>query len=644
MKKILFILFTLLTTVFSYSQYHTNYDWTETPMLHELTEEENELSSIGLLEKIILEFTQSSLTQDIYIYETIHNITKVNSEAGIMRHNRVYIPMYDVLELVNIKARTISPNGDIVNLDEANIKEIENVEEYGNFKIFAIEGVEKGSEIEVLYTLKKGYTPFGTELLQSDYLIKRAEVTLINNDLTGNIRTYNTDMNFELTYLDNMLVSELVVEDLKPIIEEEYATVEANKIYIAYQCFGNKEVTQELLWRNTVENVATNFLVFNDSLAVINDIKEEILATAPRKSDFVKANLIDDYIKTNFNIIENNNPNLNDIAYILESKTATDYSIIKAYSHLLNAFDIDFEIVITSNKYNKYFDPEFYNPNALRKFLIYLPDLELYISPDRIDYRVSEPPTNVLDNYGLFITKDVGYYFDIIAQQDEEYSRIKRKIDINFNESINNARITENQEYTGHWAWLYRAVFTYLTGESRFEVDDQLTGSGIEGKKTLELETINTSLKQLKYNEPFIVNSVIEAASLIEEADEDTYIFELGKVIGTQSELYQETERANPIVMQYPNQYNYTITVNIPKGYKLEGLESLALDKKLEIDGEIWCKFKSEYKITKKKLVIKIEESYNYSEYPLEKYDEFRSVINAASDFNKAAVIITKKQ
>ena len=58
----------------------------------------------------------------------------------------------------------------------------------------------------------------------------------------------------------------------------------------------------------------------------------------------------------------------------------------------------------------------------------------------------------------------------------------------------------------------------------------------------------------------------------------------LGKIIGTQSELYQEKERVHPIEMQYPNQYNYTITVDIPKGYTLEGLESLEINKRMEAE------------------------------------------------------------
>ena len=138
------------------------------------------------------------------------------------------------------------------------------------------------------------------------------------------------------------------------------------------------------------------------------------------------------------------------------------------------------------------------------------------------------------------------------------------------------------------------------------------------------------------------MKSTIESSSIIEDAG-GSYIFQVGKVIGVQSELYQEKKRENPIEMQYPNQYNYTITVDIPEGYTLDGLESLVIDKQLELDGEKLCYWNSNYEIINSKLVITIEESYRVNEFPIEHYEAFRNVINAASDFNKAAILFTEE-
>ncbi|PHR69258.1 MAG: hypothetical protein COA67_11050 [Lutibacter sp.] len=640
MKKIFSIALLLIATT-SFSQHFKTYDWKENPTLHELSEEENAESSIAILKKNIVEFKQSVITNDINVYETTHNIIRVNDDIGIAKHNQVYISMRNVKKIKSIKARTISKEGKITNLDENNIKQIENVEEYGDFQIFAIEGAENGSEIEVLYTVEKEFSPFGSETLQFDYPIKRSEMVFITNNLTGNIKTYNTDQTFDRTYLEEKLVEELVLNDIPATVEEDYATSEANKVYVAYQCFGNPDLTQESLWNSTIGNIANGYFPKSIEKSAISEVENVILKD--QKNDisiYTKAALLENYIKSNFTVVENRNEQLNDIEYILKNKTASEYSIVKAYAQFLEAMEIEYQIVITANRFEHKLDPEFYSPSALREFMIYLPEIKQYISPTRIDYRLSEAPSNILGNNGIFINKDVEYYFAKITQYDPNYSNIKRVMDISFSDDFDKVIIDENQEYSGHWGIQNRAVMTFFTGQDKEDFKDQLTGSGIEDKNILNFEVGNTTMNQTEYNLPYIVKSVTESSALLEEAG-DSYIFQLGKVIGVQSELYQEKERVHPIEMQYPNQYNYTITVDIPKGYTLEGLESLEINKRMEVDGKLLCKWLSEYEIKQNKLVITIEESYYINEFPKEHYESFRQVINAASDFNKAAILFS---
>jgi len=316
---------------------------------------------------------------------------------------------------------------------------------------------------------------------------------------------------------------------------------------------------------------------------------------------------------------------------------------MKAYGYYLNALNVPYEIVITANRFQFKFDPDFFIPTMLRDFMIYLPTEKKYIAPDRIENRVAEAPFNLLGNYGLFIKDDYDYYFKKITEEDPQYSRIYRNIDVTFLDDFEKVSVQEHQEYTGHWAETNRAVVSLSTEQGLKEFKDYLTGSGIDDKEIVDYEVENTDINQLEYNKPFIVKSKITSESLLEDAG-DSYIFEVGKVIGTQSELYQETKRVNPIEMQYPNQYDYTITINIPEGYEVEGLNTLAIDKSYKSEtGEKICKFESTYKLDGNKLVITIQEYYRSNEYDLNRYEEFRSVINASSDFNKAAILIKTK-
>ncbi|WP_340198764.1 DUF3857 domain-containing protein [Ascidiimonas sp. W6] len=637
MKK-LFILILLISPTVTFSQYYKGYDWNSKPEVVKLTNEEEKESSVGIIEKLIVEFTPSGANGKQY--ETTHTLVKVNDEKGIQQHNKVYIPMYGVKELKEIKARTISPNGTVRLLDEKNIKEVQNVEAYGDFKIFAIEGVEKGSDIEVLYTVEKEAYPFGMETLQKDYPVRFSEFLFITGDLTGKAKAYGTSKEFINLIVSNRKAQKITVTNLPAMIEEEYATPDANKVRIAYQCFGKGvKVTQEQLWINVINNISGGLFPSQVNEQVFKEVEEKVVKNN-ELSSYQKAALLDNYIKTNFTIVKNNNQQLSEVDYILENRSASDFGIAKVYAHFLKAMNIEYEVVISANRFQQKFDPEFFNPQTIREFLIYLPNEQQYIAPDRIDYRIGEAPFYLLGNQAVYVNKDLEFYFAEITQADANFSRIVRNIDISFDEEMESAEIMQHQEYYGHWATSNRSFVTFSSPQDRKDFDDYLTASGIENKTVQNYELLNEKLYQEEYNVPFVVNSTITSGALLEEAG-DSYIFEVGKVIGTQSELYQEKERVNPIEMQYPNKYNYSIKVAIPEGYTPEGLESLVINEKLLKEENLLCSFKSNYEIVTNTIHITIEEIYAVNKFPKENYEDFRKVINAASDFNKATILFS---
>lgn len=638
MLKTTYLLLLLVVSTHSFAQFHTTYNWVETPKLHPLSAEDANVSSVGILKKHIVEYVYNTETPDPIRYETEHTIVRVNDDKGIARHNTVYIPMYEVNNVVKIKARTINAQGKVTILNQDNIKEVKNVEDYGDFKIFAIEGVEKGSEIEVLYTVEKTYDMYGSEILQSDYKINEVEFVFITGILISNAKAYFTNTHFTDTVVNDKRAKVLRLNNMPPMIKEEYATPDANRISVVYQCYPpGQNITQDMFWNNVSNNISSQMFPNEINPLALADI-DSITKHQETASVFKKVALLDNFVKNNFNIVKNNNEELSDLNYILKHKSASKYGILKLYATYLTALGIDFEIVVTANRHEYKFDPTFFTPNMLREFMIYLPSEKKYIAPDRVDYRVGEAPPNYLGNYGLFIKKD-GHYLAKIHQADPNYSQTNRVIDISFDEDFMTTTLDVNQEYTGHWAATYRAILSLSPEQTIKQLKSFLTASGVEDKETLLFETQNNNINQTEYNQPFIAHSKVSSESLIEDAG-NSYLFQVGMVIGTQSELYQETERMNPIEMSYPNEYNYTITVEIPKGYTVEGLKSLNINENYkDTEGNTICKFESGYTLENDKLIIKIQEFYRSNEYDKDRYEEFRSVINAASDFNKAAIL-----
>ena len=211
------------------------------------------------------------------------------------------------------------------------------------------------------------------------------------------------------------------------------------------------------------------------------------------------------------------------------------------------------------------------------------------------------------------------------------------------------AIISETQEFTGHWAITNRAMLNLSNNLNSDEFKDYLTTSGIKGKKIIEYSIINKEIYQPIYNNPLIVKSVISAESVLISDNKTSkkktkrYIFNLGSVIGTQSELYSNNKRINPIEIRYPNYYDYKISVKIPRGYKVEGIENININENYISNGEIIAKFKSNYVIEGNRLYISIEEFYKSLNYSKSKYNDFRKVINAAADFNKLDIVFIRK-
>ena len=642
MKNIVFIIILFTYTISSYSQYYKNYSWKEEVDTVDVEADHMNESSVGVFEKTIVEFVSGKFSNTILKYETHHYQIKVLNDKGVSKHSNIVIPMNEVTNLIDIRVRIIDENGKLSEYDNNIISEIDDFESSVNFENFHLAGVKTNSTIEVLYTLEKQYNIHGNKILQKSYSIKKSEFLLIPGPTQGIIKTYSIDSKVKDTIINTHPAKTIKIADIPAIIDEEYATAIANRQRLSFQCpLPDDNMNQEDYWENIVSNISP--IMFPKNIhPKIFEISSEVIQKN-EINEYNIANKIDDYVKNNFIISENDNVSLNNIDYILENKTSNDFSIIQVYTQLLTAAGINYEIIITSNRYYNRFDSEFFDPNMLREFLIYFPKEKKYIAPNRLEYRIGEAPFDLLGNYGIYIDRLLDFYFSEIIQSDKSYSRIKRNIKVEFERKLKKIVIDEYQEYSGHWATNNRSLLNFSDEEGLDAFKDYLTASGIENKKVINYEIINAELFQKNYNTPFIVNSKISTESLTTKI-KNGYQVKIGNVIGMQSQLYEDIDRFHPIEITYPNQYDYRIVVKIPKGYSIEGLEGLVFNKSyISLMGNKICKFESNYEINENELVISIQEYYKTLRYQKNRYNEFRDVINSAADFYNTSIRFIKK-
>ena len=146
------------------------YQWEKDRPRYKLSEKDASLSELILKQHTQYEYLFEN--NQFVMYSTIHRIIYVNNSEAVQKHNRIVISMGNALELLDVKARAINKEGKSVYFDSNNLKELKDEESGKAFKIFAIEGIELGSEIEYFFIRKMRPSVFDRVFTQYDVPIK----------------------------------------------------------------------------------------------------------------------------------------------------------------------------------------------------------------------------------------------------------------------------------------------------------------------------------------------------------------------------------------------------------------------------------------------------------------------------------------
>ena len=638
-KKFLFLRFLLIVlSVNSFSQSYLNINWDD--KTGDLKTTNHDLQ--GIFSNHYVEYFNSKFSDEVYIYETHHMKTKINKITDDS-NNDIFISKINVSEIVDVKSKIRNDDTTATYGFEEMKKMIDKSTSSENYNYYKIPGIKEQDIVEVIYTVKRDFNFNGNKIIEESYPILSSKFILIENDFKSNIKIYNSFNSFvEDTLIDGKKSKIINFKNLDATSNEQYSTPIANKIKVSYQCYENREdVSQTEYWNNLVQNLRELFFpssINPIAIDLFNEIQKNNISIP--ENEISISNKIDEYIKNNFIISDDDDPNLNEISYIFDNKISNDFSIIQVYTNLLKAAKVDYEVAISCNRYFLKFDPELFDPNQLREFVIYLPKSEKYISPNRIEYRVSEAPDDLLGNYGVFIDKNLDYYFSEITQSDKNFSEIKKKIEIYIPKNLKKLKIKENRSFSGYWAIMNRNYVSLSENEETDFLIDYFTINGLNNKKVTNYNIKNFDISNNSYNNPLRINSTITTTELIEEVDGLVYL-KVGKVIGLQSNLFDDNKRINEIEINFPNSYEYQIEVEIPKGYRVSDYSELNKAKEfLSVDGSITAKFNSKATLNNNKINIVINEFYKNLRYDKGRYQEFREVINAAAKFYESTVIL----
>lgn len=636
--------------------------WKDSTSLTVLTKEEQEVKGVILKEIQVKKFLYDSYyseAQQKYIPDVLqeenlfYKRVRVNNDAAVEMFNKVYISNNGGRKVTNLKARAITKDGKIIVFDDSNKKEIENYENAGPFTIFALEGIEVGSEIEFTYTTKELAKNYYFSKTIQDALPKRSfhfEIVSAPN-LIFQTKSYNglADL-IEDTAATDVNRYVLAVDQVEKFKDEQYSLGDALKQKIEVKLYENTTNFKRNFysWSEAATEYSNYIYAPSDEKKVKDEKKA--LKKFIKKNGFAKISdqreqisTIEHFLKSDFKFGDRGGYYAQDI---IERKRYSKFSAVRFMALTLKYLDIDHQIVITSNRFTSTFDPDFETYNALETFLIYIPKLDQFLDPTNEFLRLGLVPSNYAYTKGLFLKMvEIGGVISAFPEIKDipgtasnlTYDNLT--VDIKFSEDLEKINAHMKHEVNGYIAAYLRPMMAVINEDKKKEfLEDRLKHIGADAVIS-NITTENEKMEGYMLAKPYIFEGDAELTSVLESAG-NKILLKIGQVIGTQVEMYQDTARKFGVENVYNHGYKRVINVTIPEGYSISNIEDLNMDVFYQEGEKRLMEFTSKYTLDGNKLTVICNEYYNIIRLPVTEYESFRKVINAAADFNKITLVL----
>jgi len=625
--------------------------WNDKPALHSIDKKYQQESAVILLDSRRIEYIDDT-KGNVISYKTQHKIIHVNDDKGIEAFNKIYLPVSDNADLLAVKARTILPDGKVIELDKSNIKDLK--EDDRQYKIFALEGLQKGCEVEYYYTYSREANFFGREIIQVHMPVIAAQFCILSPlRLSFETKTFNNPARQADTVINDKRRVTVDLYDLPGADDEKYASYTANMARVEFKLSYNasKNKTERLFtWDELAKRVYANYSSFTaKELKKADELVEEKkwmnLGSSKEKIVAVE-NYIKGTIGTRRDITSDDADN---IEKILRNKIASHRGITRLYAIIYGKLGIDIQFVLAGDRSEFTIDKSFENWNNCENALIYFSAEKKFLAPTETSMRYPWIEPYWGNAYGLFCTgTTIGTFSTAIAEikpiplEDYTHSSSNIEAKIELNAAADTLLINTRQLYSGYPAGAYRAIFNYASEEDQRKYLKEFIKFGTNSENIVSSKLENKDFESYTDNKPFVLNATVKASELVEKAGNKVLV-KIGEIIGPQVEMYQEKPRQFPMEIPYAHTLQRKIEFTIPDGYVVKNLSELVIKDTYQDNGETTMGFVSGYKQDNNKVIIDILEEYRKTYYPLSQYEVFKKIINAAADFNKIVLVLEKK-
>lgn len=164
------------------------------------------------------------------------------------------------------------------------------------------------------------------------------------------------------------------------------------------------------------------------------------------------------------------------------------------------------------------------------------------------------------------------------------------------------------------------------------QLEEQLEAKVVEYKDFALLQTgLWEDEGAVKYNDSFVLEGLVSKNG-------PNYILEAGKLIGKQIALQkEEKKRTDDVYMAFARSFEYSISIDIPKGYEVKGLEQFNVNVTNSTGG-----FISEAALKEGKIIITTRKYYSHNYEQAEKWSEMMAFLDATYNFTQQKLLLRK--
>lgn len=631
---------------------YATYDWTAKPKPHPLNEADAKEGAVVLRDLSVREYAEAPDGTGLHQYHLTHRIVHVNSTDAIEAFNKLAIPLPDGARLLVLKSRTVRPNGIVTEANRTNLKELKDEDGQRGFQVFAIEGVEPGCEIEYLYLVDQAPKPFGREQLQASLPTRDETVEIISPEwLTFEAKLYHAPAGTPAprdSIIGGKHVIRVTLDHVPAAHAEPFSSLQAQLTRLEFKmAYTNKRGRERLFtWAQAAQLMHQQVyqLTKTEQKALSRFLKDLNVPASGDVAARVKA--VELAVKTSFTA---NEAASSDLTTVLKTRVTSELGFTRLLGGLFKLMGIDSELVVTTDRSEAPFDGSFDTWSWLSHYLFFFPATDQYLAPGQLAFRYGMVPAEWTATQGLFVKivrlgeveTGVGTVRDITPLPASK-SAHNHTIKVRFADDMASGTVEIKEELSGYSCQPFQPFFSLIPEEKRTELLHTFVKGSVPDAAFEKLQASNTETDKNPLDHPFTITATVKSAALLARAG-NRYLFKVGELIGPQSEMYRNDDRQFDIENEFNRHYDREITFDVPTGYRVRNLSDATIDAQSSPDPTPAYFFHAKGTQQGRTVTLRIREAYNQIYWPKKDLETFRSVVNAAANFNKVVLVLEKE-